>query len=188
MANRNEQSNDNVAGGENGMNEALHKLFLNELADIYNAEQQLVKALPTMIEAAKGEALKEAFQAHLSETEEHVSRLQQVAQTLGETLESKKCKAMKGLLEEATEILEENEDSAALDAAIIAAAQKVEHYEIATYGTLCAWAELMGHDDALELLQLTLDEEKQADETLTEIAMSAANLETEGVTDDDEDK
>jgi ferritin-like metal-binding protein YciE len=160
-------------------NEALHKLFLDELADVLDAEQQLVKALPKMAEAAREESLRAAFESHLTETQEHVVRLQQVAESLGETPAKKKCKAMKGLLEEAKEILEENEGSDALDAAIIAAAQKVEHYEIATYGTLCAWARQMGHDDVLELLQLTLEEEKAADDTLTEIAESKANPEAE---------
>jgi ferritin-like metal-binding protein YciE len=169
--------NEQEQGG--GMNTALHELFLDELADLYNAEQQLTKALPKMAKAAKSPELREAFQQHLEETEEHISRLEEVAETLDEKLKGKKCKAMQGLIEEGKEIMDEQEDSAALDAGLIIAAQKVEHYEIASYGAVCAWAKQMGHDEAVDLLQQTLDEEKATDEKLNEIAENIANTEAQ---------
>jgi ferritin-like metal-binding protein YciE len=158
-----------------GMDTALHKLFLDELADVYHAEQQLTKALPKMIKAAESEELRQALESHLEETKQQISRLEEVAESLNETLKRKTCKGMQGIIAEGQEMLEEEEDSSALDAAIIAAAQKVEHYEIASYGTLCAWAELMGHDEAMQLLRQTLDEEEAADEKLTSVAESVAN-------------
>jgi ferritin-like metal-binding protein YciE len=164
---------------EEGMDNDLHELFLDELADVYNAEQQLIKALPKMAKAAESDELREAFESHLEETEGHARRLEEVAESLEESLKKKTCAAMKGLVEEAQELMKEQKDSSALDAALIAAAQKVEHYEIASYGTLCAWAKQMGHDDALELLKETMDEEKAADEKLTGIAESAANAKAE---------
>jgi ferritin-like metal-binding protein YciE len=158
-----------------GVSEDLHELFLDELADVYDAEKQLTKALPKMAKAAQNDELREAFESHLEETENHVSRLEQVAESLGEKLKRKTCKAMQGLVEEGSEIIKENKDSSALDAGLIAAAQKVEHYEIASYGTLCAWAKEMGHTDELELLEATLEEEKAADSKLTEIGQNSAN-------------
>ena len=160
---------------ESPMDNDLHELFLDELADLYSAEQQLTKALPKMAKAAESDELREALEQHLEETEEHLNRLEQVAESLDETLKKKTCKAMKGLIEEADEIVKEQKDSSALDAGIIAACQKVEHYEIASYGTVCAWAEQMGHDDALKLLRQTEEEETAADEKLTEIAENIAN-------------
>jgi len=169
-------SNRNAEQGEQGgMNTDLHELFLDELADVYNAEQQLTKALPKLAKAAESDELREAFETHLEETEEHISRLDQVAEHLGETIKRKTCKAMKGLVEEGEEIMKEQKGTSALDAGLIAAAQKVEHYEIASYGTLVTWAEQMGHDEAVELLNETLDEEKSADEKLTSVAESIAN-------------
>ncbi len=156
------------------MDSDMNELFLDELADILGAEQQLVIALPKMAEAAVSEELRAAFESHLAETEYQITRLEQVFASLDQPVQSKECKAMKGLLEEGKELMEEMKGSSALDAALIAAAQKVEHYEIATYGTLCAWAEKMGHAEAAELLDATLDEEKTADDTLTEIAESTA--------------
>ena len=153
----------------------LHELFLDELADILSAERQLTKALPKMAEAAESEELTAAFKSHLAETKNQITRLEQVFTSLDEPVKSKECKAMKGLLEEGKEMIEEMKDSPALDAALIAAAQKVEHYEIASYGTVCAWAELMGHEEAVGLLKATLDEEKAADQKLTTIAESAVN-------------
>jgi ferritin-like metal-binding protein YciE len=164
-------------GQEGDMNNALHDLFLDELADIYNAEQQLTKALPKMAQAAKSPELREAFQSHLEETENQITRIEEAVHALGESLKRKKCKAMEGLIEEGEEMMEEKEDSAALDASLILSAQKVEHYEIASYGGLCSWAELMGHTEALELLKDNLNEEKAADEKLTGIAESMSNLE-----------
>src|SRR5580765_1164376 len=156
-------------------NNDLHELFLDELADIYNAEQQLTKALPKMAKAAESEELRSGFEEHLEQTRQHASRIEQIAEQLGESLKRKTCQAMKGLVEEGEDIMKEQKDTSALDAALIAAAQKVEHYEIASYGTLVAWAEQMGHDQALELLKETLDEEKNADEKLTTVAESIAN-------------
>jgi ferritin-like metal-binding protein YciE len=157
------------------MDSELHELFLDELADILNAEQQLMKALPKMAEAAVSEELTAAFESHLAETEYQITRLEQVFSLLDQPVHSKECKAMKGLLEEGKDLMEEMKDSSALDAALIAAAQKVEHYEIASYGTVCAWAARMGHDEAVELLTATLEEEKATDELLTEIAESNVN-------------
>jgi ferritin-like metal-binding protein YciE len=162
-------------GSESKMDNDLHELFLDELSDLYSAEQQLTKALPKMAKAAQSDELREALEQHLEETEEHISRLEQVAESLDETLKKKTCEAMKGLLKEGDEIVKEQKDSTALDAGIIAACQKVEHYEIASYGTVCAWAEQMGHDEALKLLRQTEEEESAADEKLTEIAENIAN-------------
>lgn len=157
------------------MDSELHELFLDELADILNAEQQLMKALPKMAEAAISEELTAAFEFHLVETENQITRLEQVFAALDRSVQSKECKAMKGLLAEGSDLMEEMAGSSALDAALIAAAQKVEHYEIASYGTLLAWAEKMGHAEAAELLDASLDEEKTADDTLSEIAESTVN-------------
>ena len=157
------------------MDSELHELFLDELADILNAEQQLTEALPRMAEAARSEELTAAFESHLKETEYQITRLEQVFASLDQPVKSKECKAMKGLLEEGKDLMEEMNGSSALDAALIAAAQKVEHYEIASYGTLCAWAAKMDHDEAVELLHATLIEEKSADEILTDIAESTVN-------------
>ena len=153
------------------------ELFLDELADIYNAERQLVEALPKMAQAARSSELREAFESHLDETTNQVRRLEQVAASVEATLQSNQCEAMEGLLKEGQEMMEEYDGKPTLDAALIAAAQKVEHYEIATYGTLAAWARQMGHEDALALLEETMEEEKAADEKLTELGESQANLE-----------
>ncbi len=161
------------------MKNGLHELFLEELADVYNAEQQLTKALPKLAKAAHNDQLKEALESHLEETENQVSRLEQVFESLGESPKRKKCKGMEGIIKEGQEVMSEHRDSSELDAALISAAQKTEHYEIATYGCLCTWAEEMGHDKALDLLQETLREEKAADEKLTGIAKSTANPEAE---------
>lgn len=153
----------------------LHKLFLEEIADVYNAEEQLIKALPKMASAAQSDELREAFESHLEETQQHAERLEELVKSVGGSIKRKKCKAMEGLIAEAKEMMEEHEGEPELDAVLIAGAQKVEHYEIASYGTLCAWAEQMGHTDALENLKETLGEEKAADEKLTEIAESVTN-------------
>lgn len=157
------------------MDSDLHELFLNELADILSAEQQLTKALPKMAEAANSRELKAAFETHLAETENQITRLEQVFASLDEPVKTKECKAMKGLLKEGKDLMEEMADSSALDAALIASAQKVEHYEIASYGTVSTWAEMMGHEDAVELLEATLEEERAADEKLSAIAEGSAN-------------
>jgi ferritin-like metal-binding protein YciE len=157
------------------MDTGLHELFLDELADIYNAEKQLTKAIPRMAKAAQSEALRSAFKAHLEETEHQVERLEEIARGLGESVKRKTCQGMKGVVTEGAEMMKETKNSPAADAALIAAAQKVEHYEIAAYGTLCTWAKRMGHTDALRLLKETIDEEKTTDRKLTEIARSLAN-------------
>ena len=161
------------------MHNELHALFLDELADLLHAENQLTKALPKMIKAADSEDLTTALEAHLEETKGHIERLEQVFASVSEKPRKKPCKAMLGLVAEGGEMIQEWKKSSALDAAIIAAGQKVEHYEIASYGTLIAWAKEMGHDEAVELLQQTLDEERAADEKLSEIALSAANEKAE---------
>jgi len=162
-----------------GMENDLHELFLEELADIYNAEQQLTKALPKMAKAAESEELRQAFEDHLQETENQMSRLDRVFQSLGDSMKRKICKGMRGLIEEGSEVMQEQKGTSAIDAALICAAQKVEHYEIASYGTLCTWAEQMGHNEALDLLKQNIDEEEAADEKLTQIAESFANQRAE---------
>jgi ferritin-like metal-binding protein YciE len=161
----------------NIMKHGLHKLFIDELSDIHHAEMQLTRTLPQMAEAAENEELREAFESHLQQTENQIARIEQVFKSLGETPKKKKCKGMEGVIDEGKEMLKDNQDSASLDAALIAAAQKVEHYEIASYGCLCTWAELMDHQDALDLLKENLAEEKETDEKLTEIARAVANPE-----------
>ena len=150
----------------------LQEVFLEELADIYSAETQLLKALPKMAKAARAQELKDAFSAHLGETENHVERLKQVFETFGQTPPARKCtcKGMEGLIAEGREIISDNEDSSALDAALICAAQKVEHYEIAAYGCLRTWVRITDNQQAVSLLQQTLDEEEAADQNLNQIA------------------
>jgi ferritin-like metal-binding protein YciE len=150
----------------------LNELFLEELADLYSAEQQLVKALPKMAKAASSEELREGFEMHLEQTEEHVRRLEQVFEIFGEKAKAKKCEAMAGLIEEGKNMIEEDAEPAVKDAGLIAAAQKVEHYEIASYGTLRTWAELLEKDEAVSLLEETESEEKETDEKLTELSES----------------
>ena len=161
------------------MDSGLHELFLEELSDVYSAEQQITRALPKMAKAAESDELRMAFEEHLEQTQEQIARLDQVFRSLDETLKRKTCKAMQGLIAEGSEMMQEHKGSSEIDAALIAAAQKVEHYEIASYGTLCTWAEQMGHDEALELLKQTIDEEEMTDERLTEIAESLANQRAE---------
>jgi ferritin-like metal-binding protein YciE len=157
--------------------DSLEPLFVEELRDIYNAENQLIKALPKMAKAASSEELKSAFEEHFAQTRGHVERLEEIFEELGKPAKGKTCKAMKGLIEEGSEMMEEEGEDSVLDAGIIAAAQKVEHYEIASYGTVRAWAEQLGKDNAVDLLQQTLDEESEANEKLTELAESAINVE-----------
>lgn len=157
----------------------LMKLFEDELKDIYWAEKALTKALPKMIKKASHDQLVEALETHLEETQGQVERLEIVFELIGKKPVAKKCEAMSGLIKEAEEIMEECEEGPMRDAGIISAGQKVEHYEIATYGTLRQFAETMGHDDVAKLLQETLDEEKAADEKLSEVAVSAINIEVD---------
>jgi ferritin-like metal-binding protein YciE len=154
----------------------LQELFVEELRDMYDAEKRIVKALPKLAKAAETEELREAFTSHLEETEQQVARLEQVFQTIGEKPRGKKCDGMMGILEEGRTMMEELE-GIVLDAALISGAQKVEHYEIASYGTLAYYAELLGNEEARELLGETLEEEKAADEKLTAIAKSSVNQE-----------
>jgi ferritin-like metal-binding protein YciE len=151
----------------------LHATFMDELADIYDAEQQLTKALPKMAKAAEDEDLKAGFEDHLTQTEGHINRLEEVFEMFGEKAKGKKCQGMKGLVAEGQELISEE----AGDAALIAAAQKVEHYEIASYGSLKSWAELLGKREAARLLDQTLKEEKQTDDKLTQLAESVVNVE-----------
>lgn len=155
----------------------LMRLFEAELKDIYWAEKALTKAIPKMIKNATSEELIEALENHLEETLEQVKRVEQVFEIIGKRPVAKKCEAIEGLLKEATEIMEMCDYGAMCDAGIISAAQKVEHYEIASYGTLRQFAETLGLSDAASLLEETLNEEKAADETLTEVATAAVNVE-----------
>jgi ferritin-like metal-binding protein YciE len=163
--------------GEKMKIDSLETLFVEELRDIYNAEGQLIKALPKMAKEATSPELKRAFEEHLEQTRGHVDRLEEIFEELGKPAKGKTCKAMKGLVEEGSEVMEEDAEDAVKDAALIASAQKVEHYEIATYGTLRTWAEMLDKQDAVDLLQQTLDEESETDEKLTEIAESTINAE-----------
>jgi ferritin-like metal-binding protein YciE len=149
---------------------SLEDVFQHELADLYSAEQQLVQALPEMANAASTDELREAFQTHLEETRGHVTRLDEIIGTLGKGTPTETCEAMQGLIKEGQEIVQAHGDTAAKDAALIAAAQRVEHYEIAAYGTARTLAGELGYDDAKDLLDQTLDEESDADKLLTKIA------------------
>lgn len=159
-------------------NSEFHKFFIDELKDIYWAEKHLVKALPKMVKAATSEELASAFEKHQQETEQHIETLEKVFDLLEEKAAGKKCDAMEGLLEEAKEIMDDTEkDTMTRDAGLILAAQKVEHYEIATYGTLRVFARNMGHSEVEELLSKTLENEKETDVALTKIAESFVNAE-----------
>jgi ferritin-like metal-binding protein YciE len=150
--------------------ESLKELYIDELRDLYSAETQLVKALPKMAKASANDELREAFENHLRETSEHVSRLEQIFEQLGEKPTGKKCMGMEGLVKEGSETTKEDYEDDVKDAAIIGAAQRVEHYEMAGYGTVKALAELLGEDEHVSLLEQTLEEEKAADEKLTELS------------------
>jgi ferritin-like metal-binding protein YciE len=164
----------------------LEKLFTDTLKDIYWAEKQLTKALPKMQKKATTDDLKSAIEEHLAQTEEHVSRLEQVFDMCGKKAQAKKCEAMAGLIEEGNSVVEETENgSMTRDAGIIMAAQKVEHYEIATYGCLVTFAKTLGMEDAAELLGQTLEEEKETDEKLTQIAEGNINQSAEQETDEE---
>lgn len=153
----------------------LEQLFLDELADIYDAENRLIHALSKMARTATHEELREAFQNHLDETKHHVERLEQVFKAFGKSAKARKCEAIAGLIKEADEIASDNKGCPTINAALIAAAQKVEHYEIASYGCLVEWAEQLDNPRAAKLLQQTLDEEKAADQNLTVLARQRCN-------------
>lgn len=150
--------------------QALKELYIDELKDIYNAENQLVKALPKMAKAANSEKLRTGFEEHLEQTRGHVQRLEQIFKELGEKPSGKKCKGMEGLVAEGQEMMGEDFEDDVMDAALISAAQRVEHYEIAAYGTVRTYAELLGEDTAVQLLEQTLEEEKETDQKLTDMA------------------
>ncbi|MFM9911199.1 MAG: ferritin-like domain-containing protein [Chitinophagaceae bacterium] len=162
---------------KNGVAQGLRDLFVDELKDIYWAEKALTKAIPKMIKNTTDGGLLKALTGHLEVTKTHVKRLEDVFAAIDEKAVAKKCEAMAGLVKEAEEIMESTEEGMVRDAGIISAAQKVEHYEIATYGTLCAFAKTLGEHDAAEMLLETLNEEKEADEKLTEIAEMSINVE-----------
>lgn len=157
--------------------ENLQDLMKEDLKDLLNAENQILKALPKMIKSASNEQLQEAFELHLEETKGHVERVEQVMEMLGMPTRGKTCKAMQGIIEEGKEVMSEDADDDVMDAALIGAAQKVEHYEIATYGTLCTYADILGLQDAKRLLGQNLEEEKRTDQKLTDLAEAVINLE-----------
>jgi ferritin-like metal-binding protein YciE len=157
----------------------LDDLFEDTLKDIYYAENKILKALPKMAKAAHSDELRAAFQKHFKETEGHVSRLEKVFRAIGQAPKGKKCEAIEGIIEEGSEIMQEFKGAPALDAGLVSSAQAVEHYEIARYGTLKRWAEQLGMNDAVRLLNATLEEEKNTDETLTELADSMINQQAE---------
>lgn len=150
--------------------ESLRELLTDELKDLYSAETQITKALPKMIKASTSPALKQAFEHHLEETKNHVSRLEQIFKKLDESPKGKTCEGMKGLLKEGEELIGEDAEPEVLDAGIISAAQRVEHYEMAAYGSARTFAELLGEREAVRLLEQTLEEEKAADAKLTQVA------------------
>jgi len=157
--------------------QSLRDLYIDELKDLYSAEKQLVKALPKMAKNATNPDLKKAFTDHLEQTEEHVSRLEQIFESLEASPRGKKCVGMEGLIEEAKEMLEEDAEEDVLDAGLISKAQHVEHYEMAGYGTVRRFAQILGETEHVELLEQTLNEEKEADQLLTQLADSSINVE-----------
>jgi ferritin-like metal-binding protein YciE len=172
----------------------LHDAFIDELRDTYDAERQLTKALAKLAKAAAAPELRQAFQSHLKETQGQIERLEQVFESLDEKARGKHCDGIAGIIEEGKAIMEEDFDGATMDACLIAAGQRAEHYEMAAYGSLVAWARAMGHEEAADLLQQTLDEEKAADEKLSALAEGGINQSAadsarpEGETDDEEDQ
>jgi ferritin-like metal-binding protein YciE len=159
------------------MLDTLEELYISELRDLYSAENQLLKALPKMAKGASSPELKDAFERHLEQTKRHVERLEQLFEQLDESPKGKTCQAMKGLIEEGSEILKEEGEDSVLDAGMIVAAQKVEHYEIASYGSVRTFANLLGQDEAARLLQSTLDEESETNEILNGLAETVVNPE-----------
>ena len=153
----------------------LHEMLVDEIKDLYHAEKQLTKALPKMAKAATHADLREAFESHLEETRGQITRLEEVFAALEEPVKAKPCAGMAGIIEEGSDLMQEDAEASVLDAALIAAAQRAEHYEIGAYGTCVAWARLLGHTEVVELLEQTLDEEKAADEKLSTLAESEIN-------------
>ncbi|HTS06248.1 MAG TPA: ferritin-like domain-containing protein [Candidatus Eisenbacteria bacterium] len=171
-------------------NESVRQLYIDELRDLYNAETQLVKALPKMAKASSNDELRQAFEEHLRQTSEHVSRLEQIFEMLDEKPTGKKCLGMEGLVKEAAETMKEDYEDAVMDSGIIGAAQRVEHYEIAGYGTVRTLAELIGENEHVTLLEQTLEEEKQTDQKLTELAedINQQSMDTETTETNEEDE
>jgi ferritin-like metal-binding protein YciE len=170
--------------------EGLRELYIDELKDIYSAETQLVKALPKMAKAANSEELREGFEEHLEQTKIHVQRLEKIFESLDESPKGKKCMGMEGLIKEGAEVMDEDFEGALMDAALIGAAQRVEHYEIAAYGTVSEFAKVLGETEHVDLLNETLEEEKETDEKLTELSGDInvqANEDAEGEEDEDEE-
>jgi ferritin-like metal-binding protein YciE len=181
------QSNDNQqASQEGGLETKLGKLFEDSLRDIYWAEKALVKALPRLAKNATSSELVEAIEKHLAETEQHVERAQQIFEVMGKEPRGKKCEGMQGLIDEADTLMKDAEEGVMRDAAIISAAQKVEHYEISAYGTLRTFAQTLGLQDAVSILEKTLEEEKMTDTILTELAEANINLEAASEQEGDE--
>jgi ferritin-like metal-binding protein YciE len=166
----------------------LHDAFIDELRDTYDAEKQLIKALPRLAKASSSAELKAAFEEHLEQTLTHVERLEQVFEEIGETVRGKHCDGIEGIIAEGKSIMDEDFDEMTMDACLIAAGQRAEHYEMAAYGTLVAWAEGMGHADAARLLQETLDEEMAADQKLSSLAEGGINQQAAEAAHPDEDE
>jgi ferritin-like metal-binding protein YciE len=169
-------------------NDSLRELYIDELRDLYSAETQLTKALPKMAKASSNSELRQAFEEHLRQTSEQVSRLEQIFEMLGEKATGKKCLGMEGLVKEGAEVMKEDYEGAVMDAALIGAAQRVEHYEIAGYGTVREFAELMGEEEHVSLLDETLEEEKQTDEKLTQLAEDINSQAQEGAGEEEEER
>lgn len=155
---------------------SLQDLYVEQLQDLYDAENQILKALPKMAKAASSSELQQGFELHLQQTEGHVARIEQIMQKLGEKPGGKSCKAMKGLIAEGEELMSERAEPSVMDAGLIAAAQRVEHYEMAGYGTVRTWAQQLGDQEAASLLQQTLNEEEQTDQKLSQLAERSVNV------------
>jgi len=166
----------------------LHDAFLDELRDMYDAEKQLTKALPTLAKASTSPGLRAAFEAHLGETKGHVERLEQVFRSLDERAIGKRCDGIAGIIKEGKSIMEKDFDGSAMDARLIAGGQRAEHYEMAAYGSLIAWARAMGHEQAMDLLEENLEEEKAADKKLTTLAEGGINQEAANAAHPDNDE
>ena len=167
--------------------EALRELYIDELRDLYSAESQLVKALPKLAKAADSDELREGFEEHLEQTQGHVDRLEKIFSDLGENPKGKKCVGMEGLVKEGSEVMGEDFEGAVMDAALIGAAQRVEHYEIAAYGTVCEFSRILGESEHTSLLEQTLEEEKETDQKLTELAKDINSQANEGEAEEEEE-
>jgi ferritin-like metal-binding protein YciE len=169
-------------------NEGLNELYIDELKDLYSAENQLLKALPKMAKAASSEELRQGFEEHLEQTRGHVQRLEQIFQSLDESPKGKKCSGMEGLVKEGSEVMGEDFEGSVMDAALIGAAQRVEHYEIAAYGTVSEFAKLLGQEEHVSLLEETLQEEKDTDEKLTSLAQEINAQANEGMEEEEQEQ